>query len=88
VLFDTIYKRSEKHIHAKQQQVKAAAEAASVIVAERDRVRSQIAKLKASADADRADFDAKWRRLADVRFKCFRSPASARGFRALRYACC
>jgi hypothetical protein len=50
VLFDTIYKRSEKHIHAKQQQVKAAAEAASVIVAERDRVRSQIAKLKASAD--------------------------------------
>jgi uncharacterized coiled-coil DUF342 family protein len=65
-LFDTIYKRAEKQIYAKQQQVKSAAEAASVIVAERDKLRAQITKLKTAADEDRADFDAQWRKLAGV----------------------
>ncbi len=62
-----MYKRSERTLATKQEAVRAAAEAATQVITSRDRVKEDIGKMKKTADVERADFEATWRKLSDVR---------------------
>lgn len=65
-VFDGIFKRSEKALMAKQVQVRGASEAAFAAATARDSVRANIDALKRKADAERAEFEAKWRAISQV----------------------
>ena len=69
-IFDGIFKRGEKQLMLKQAQVKAASEAAWRVGADRDKVRATIDTMKRDADAERADFELKWRQISQVCAVC------------------